>query len=410
VRKVSWLALAITAAAALTISEWQYRRPIAAPAAPGLAALTLDPVIYSHSMPGSADLRVVRSGDEVPYVLQTMRSEVREIAVPATVLDRGSNANSLELTLDTGRTDKHNRLEILTNEHNFRQKVRLEASDNRSRWYTLREEAWIVDFSEEGRSLRSTEIEYPTSTRRYLRITIDGWTAKQDTSAARVFFSDKASTRYQELARYTKASLGNEDEKCRCSVIDLHPAAGLPVERITFETSAPYFYRAVDVQSSSDEKTWSWIGSGAIFRLPGDERLSLDIPLTTQPHLRVRVYNQDDKPLPFATAVLYGLERRVVFQHDAKSEYFLYYGREKTTAPSYDFSQLVARTETSAAALTFGPEQKNPSYQLPPPPAKPLSEQYQNALYVIVAIAAIALGYISFRFLRSASGAAPPEA
>lgn len=55
--------------AALDVADWRYRRPIRL-LRDGVQQIELDPAILSHSETGFGDLRLVRDGKQIPYVLE----------------------------------------------------------------------------------------------------------------------------------------------------------------------------------------------------------------------------------------------------------------------------------------------------------------------------------------------------
>jgi len=54
---------------ALDVSEWKYRKPVKLTCS-GAQQLELDPEVLSHAQPGFGDLRLVRDGRQVPYLLE----------------------------------------------------------------------------------------------------------------------------------------------------------------------------------------------------------------------------------------------------------------------------------------------------------------------------------------------------
>jgi hypothetical protein len=55
--------------AALDVSEWKFRKPVKL-ARNGAQQLELDPEVLSHAQAGFGDLRLVRDGKQVPYILE----------------------------------------------------------------------------------------------------------------------------------------------------------------------------------------------------------------------------------------------------------------------------------------------------------------------------------------------------
>jgi len=63
-------------------SAWQFRRPLPIGPAPAWYVFRIDTDLYKASHSDLADLRIVRDGEEVPYVIETLSGavELRELA------------------------------------------------------------------------------------------------------------------------------------------------------------------------------------------------------------------------------------------------------------------------------------------------------------------------------------------
>jgi hypothetical protein len=68
------------AGAALNVSGWKFRQPVTI-ASGGAQQLELDLEVLAHAQPGLADVRVMRGGNQVPYLLQP--TSVRRVITPA---------------------------------------------------------------------------------------------------------------------------------------------------------------------------------------------------------------------------------------------------------------------------------------------------------------------------------------
>lgn len=97
------------------------------------------------------------------------------------------------------------------------------------------------------------------------------------------------------------------------------------------------------------------------------------------------------------------LQRTLCFDADPNGSYLLAYGDPAAAAPRCDYATLFAAQPT-AAMITAGPEQTNPSFQ-PRSDDCPFSERHPALLRVALAAAIALLGAIA---LRSAKPAAPP--
>jgi hypothetical protein len=179
---------ALASALDMDTSRWQYQAPIEAPPGSiGIAAAQLTRDIYVRSLPNLGDLRVTHDDDEVPYLIETRRGTVEDAEVEPAVLDKSVvPGNGLQLTLNLGHHARHSRLRISTAETNFRQRVRIETGDDNRSWVIARNDGYIFDFSQSDRHVALLSVDYPTSTKRYVRATIFGWIK---TSAVRQVWS-----------------------------------------------------------------------------------------------------------------------------------------------------------------------------------------------------------------------------
>jgi hypothetical protein len=397
-RLLSAVLVACPLAAEFEASAWKFRRQLAAE--PGLAAMRLDRAVYAAARTDLSDLRVIRgTGEETPYVLETLSESYEDREAVAEILDRSATSEgNIEVTLALPGATKHSVIRLGTERQNFRQQVRIEASDDRRRWFLLRADGYIFDFSPGDRRFRSLTIEYPLSTRRFLRVTVLGWRDPNAITGAWLRARQGRAAVRETFATVTPQR--SEDSKTQSTslMLDLG-VAGLPVDRIHVETSSSEFHRGVEVETSTDAKSWNYVAGGVLYRVGQEESGAIAISESHSRYYRLRILNRDDKPLALGNVTFRGLVRQVKFQATPGGEYWLYYGNPTARVASYDLPLLLARREGQAARMvTASPEQANPSYRPPPEPQKPWSERHPALLYTVLAIAVISLGAATFRF------------
>ncbi len=104
----------------------------------------------------------------------------------------------------------HNSVKIGVRKRNFRQTVTIEASQDQE--HCVRSDGAILDFFQDGRDLMSTDVPYPVSTRRFLRVTIMGWTDLDAVhSAALAFVGPPSTDRWETLSTITPEVPGSRD-------------------------------------------------------------------------------------------------------------------------------------------------------------------------------------------------------
>jgi hypothetical protein len=392
------LALATPLMADFDARHWQYQRTVRVETAGRVHAIVLDRTIYANAQAGLGDLRLAVNGQETPYALAAARGVVTENELPVAEFDRVvAPGEGLQLTLDAGRGHSHNRLRVATGLRNFRIRVKIETSEDGRSWAVARSDGSIFDFSEAGRHAEMLSLDYPLSTRRYVRATFMGWTHTDAVTGAWLMQRVESRTAWQTLA--TAAPVRGEKDGVTNLVFDLG-VAHLPYARILLDSGEAQFYRACDVESSADGKSWNYISTQALYRLRDDESLALSYAGPHERYVRLRVRNGQDRPIAVRQASFDAVEQRVRFLPQIAREYTLYYGNPKARTPAYDLGIILSkRPPEQEIVLGAGPQSVTPGYR-PDVPAKPWSERHPEVLYVTLALAIAGMGWYCVRFLR----------
>jgi hypothetical protein len=66
----------------LDVSSWTFRKPVEI-SRNGVQQLELDPDVLSHAQPDFADLRLMRDGDQISYILE--RTTVQRVLTPQVI-------------------------------------------------------------------------------------------------------------------------------------------------------------------------------------------------------------------------------------------------------------------------------------------------------------------------------------
>jgi hypothetical protein len=394
----------LASAAPLDLSAWKYRKKIPVTPGNGLAVVKLDREVYFETSNWAADLRVVRDSNEVPFVLTTLGERDERTVQPETnLLDRTVVPGvGLQFVVRLPRSAQHSSIELHTAQKNFRQRVRVETSQDGRLWAIARDDGAIFNFSQDGRELSSTLVEYPVSTRPFLRITVFGWNKTDMVESAIIGQVDSRPATFEVFA--TLVPQVWEDPKTKSTVATLDMGvSGLPVSRLRIETPSPQFQRAVTMETSDDGKAWQYLSQRAIARLPGPEftEESLLLPAWgARRYLRVQIYNRDDQPIQVARIILEGLASEIKLLTPTAGDYWLYYGNPDVThLPEYDLSEVLARKSFKKNPVALGSAEPNPLYHPPPVPQKPWSEQHPAILYTVLGGAVLALGIATLRFM-----------
>jgi len=380
--------------------HWKLRRPITIATSGPTSSFAIDPLLYRGAAPAAADLRILHDGVETPYACTTLSGASRETELHPTLIDQGYvPGTGVRVALDVGREGQHNRLKISTLERNFRQRVRIETADNADDWAVVRDNGYIFDFSQGDMHVSVLTVDYPVSTKRYVRATVFGWTNIHSIESASLTFFDR-----QPAVRDVMATLRpsqKEDAATHSTILTADAgASGIPHNQVKFVVAPGYFYRAIRIDSSSNGTDWTYIAQGVLSRTPTEEDLTIDFPDQWDRYTRAQIYNGDDRPLAVQSMELTAFERVISFPSKEGGNWLAYYGNADAKEPKYDFGQIFQRGPGPPVInASLGAEQTNPAYRPPPPPKKAWTDEHPAFLYATLGIAVLAMGYVTVRFL-----------
>jgi hypothetical protein len=384
-------------------SQWKFRAAVRVHERGRLCVIPFERALYARMRQDLGDLRVIKDGEEIPYVIETLAGSVEQRECRPAILNKSVVRDTgVQVTLDLGKCDdlsRHSRVSFMTAETNFRQKVRIETSDDNRFWMVAREDGYIFDFTQGDKKLSVLTVDYPVSTRRYVRATIFGWTSPDAvTGAGSAYRVERPAERYIIDAITPERS---EDAATRTSILALDLAqSGLPHDRVRLEVDRSDFHRAAELEVSDDATTWRIISRGTIFQVPGEQSLALSYSERHDRYLRVRIFNGDNRPVPVLRVYVETLKRLIKFLPASDGDAWLYYGNPAAAPPVYDLAAILSRQAPFPETTPMvGQWQINPDYRAPAEPAKPWSERYPALLYVVLGVAVVGMGLVTIRFL-----------
>jgi hypothetical protein len=388
-------------AAPMDLSDWKYRKKILLTPGDGLAVVKIDREVYGAIGNRFGSLRVVRDGEELPYVFDTPSEHEQPFVGVIKIFNRSLVPGvGIQFSLRTETWSKHNRVRLGTDLKNFRKNVRIETSHDNRNWAIVRNDGAIFNFSQDDHEFSSTTVEYPVSTQPFLRITVFGWNDINAVKDASLDYEYARPTAFETLATLTPQVSEDAATKSTMVMVDLG-LSGLSARRISLQTSSPQFHRAVAIEESDNGKDWSYLTQDTIARLPGPQFTQESLVLGIwgdHRYYRLRIYNRDDKPIQIGPVKVEGLVHQIKFLAATKGTYWLYYGSPQERMPEYDLSMVLARQSISEHLWTLERAEGNPSYRPPGAPRKPWSEQHPVILYTALGGAVVALGVATFRF------------
>jgi Protein of unknown function (DUF3999) len=391
------LALSLFAAASLLRADfdpqhWQTRTPVVVKQPAPVSAIVIDPAVYRVSRARLRDLRIVRAGAEVPYRVEVLSARHEQIEFQPAILNKTAVPNAgVQAVLDLNGHPAHNRLRITTTQHNFKEAVRIETSDDARNWAVARDDGVIFDITTAGRKTSALTVDYPVSTRRYVRVTIPGWRDPADLASAWLTYFKEAAAVRDTVSTLTPSATEDPKTQTTSLVADVG-FQGLAYDRLNLALEQGAFSRSVEISTSSDSKAWSLAGQGVV----SQEQLWIEFPEQWNRYVKVTIFNRDNAPLKVTRLSLSALRRLLRFPSAATGSYWLYSGYPDAKQPSYDFASLAP-----APAVSLGAPEPNPQYRAP---TRPWTDRNPHLLNFVLVAAVAIMGFITIRFLRKVRG------
>jgi hypothetical protein len=383
-----------------------------------------------------SDLRVIEDGaSEVPYQLVTESVTEGKTFANATIVDRATRDGDSVVVVDVGAGGlRHNALELQISSDNFRRQVSLYSSDILLKWNDPKW-GWINPSTESGTQVESTDafiyhfsdpelnfkagnslVYYPETGARYVRIVLHKENEKKiplDISRVSVF-REARPTEVDDDLTIPATITQNSKEQSTEIVADLG-GRGLPIKSIALSTlgDANFNRRAV-VLGSNDMKDWSAVGQGYLFSVATPlfhgKELSVRFPEVSYRYVRVVIFNNDDKPVPFANSlIIKSALRSIVFPIARDHAYALYYGNTMARTPTYDLARYFPYVESmTIPRASLAQQVPNDLYAQQLPPKKPFADEYPQLVNGTLVVLVIIIGVFLTLYIKKIA-VPPPE-
>jgi hypothetical protein len=385
--------------------NWLYSREVKPTnaSALGLVAILVPEDVYAHSANHLDDVRIVDDqGREVPFVMDVPRGETHTERRSVRTLEHSFVPEQFsQFVLDAGDNAQfHNAILVNTPESDFITWAEVGVSDDARQWRIVCDRAPLFRFSQQN--LQGTQtLHYSDSNARYIRLRIFDGAKRFSISSVQVLY-EVASREESVAVSVPVASVPSANSHESAWEADL--PAELPANAVHFETSEPEFSRSVTIESSEDQKDWTPVGGGEIYRFRRDnvlrEWLRVSFSGGWSAHWRVHVINGSNAPLAEAHITIHMTPRRLIFRAAPARRYLLLYGQSEAKKPEYDLARTIyVKDFATVPVATLGPEVVNVAYEDP----RPWTERHPGALWIAVILAAGLLGVTALRSLRSSS-------
>lgn len=363
----------------------------------GFSRLPLDGEVYARTRLDLGDVRILGGQEqEIPFALHEDKETTDDEEFHPRIYNQAQLPDQYStLSLDLGKTLLTNKMLLETSSRNFRRRVEIEGSMEGRQWLMIKHNAYIFDFTGDQK-IQLTEIRYPESSYRHLRVKIwDLGETPLKIQGVRFFLSKTHTPR--RVTRDCTVLSRQEDPTLKASIFqyDLR-YENLPFDILSLQTPEENYSRLVEIQGSNDQKEWRRLAQSELYRFRAAryevEKESLRFPEARCRFIKLLVYNYDDAPLRVTRVDFQGVEKELIFKTETGNSYALYYGDPEAFFPRYDLTKTAHYLNPEQLpALQLGGEQLNPGY-VPHHRRIPWTEAHPVLFWAVLILLVLGLG------------------
>jgi len=383
--------------------EFPWRAQVEVKDSSGYGSVRINRSFYDHTAANFADLRLFGpSAMEISSLLRDIHPALPATSIETHMLDLVRTPKGhLQFVLDFGVAPPfHNRVVFATPEPDFRNTVLIESSLDRAAWDAVRTAA-IMRFQQDGERLESLSIDYPDSSRRYLRITVEAWKDRPLFTAVTAQCSASPNSEDWELLATASVAATPLPSQKSTRYDFAFPFGWMNDITLTIASPAKEFYRSAELSWSADGTAWASTHGNVIYRVPGAEELTIRARTVNASHLRLTIHDSDSQPVAIQSITLRAPAREIVFPIAGAGVYSLYLGVAGAPQPSYDLAEILSRGSAVLPIVHSTPRwEQNPAYVAPARRPKPFTERFPWLLPLVVAVAVLGMGAAAWRLLQ----------
>ena len=393
--------IAIVIKADFSLADWEFKKRIAADNIEGVARFKADAEVYNNAKSDLSDIRVVSAeGEEIPYKLKVMETERETICFEPKLFNLSNMPDRYtEFYLDMGEEiQMSNKIHIITPHKNFRRKVEVWGSDDGKQWLKIRDDANIFSFYTEDHRTTLTEVKFPDTKKRYLKIVI--WNKNETPLKIErcwVYHEKVSEAPLDDIP--AKMSRSENYEKKRTEIILDVVHKHIPKKEIILKFASPGYHRSVRVFGSDNAKDWQYLNSTVIYMYNKKNKNNIiSLSVSRERYLKLLVYNQDDPPLNIDDISIKGHQQFIYFPVKKDKIYYLFYGNSDARKPVYEFERLLPFMESEKSFMAdLEGEQLNKDFSRV---KKVIKEDEILLILPMVAFVVIALGFLIVKSLK----------
>lgn len=366
-------------------------------------ALELPTSVYNGLSDNLSDLRIygVSTKDtiEAPYLLNVKKEKHVQKEVVFSLINTASRANTHYFTFEVPTTKTLNEILLNFKNENFDWKVKLEGSQEQSKWFTILDDSRILSIKNEQTDYRFSHLKFPNSKYRYYRISFKSDVAPKLLDA-KIYLHETIE------AQYNMAEIGDyeisRNKKKKQTIVQIALKQRQPISFLNLDIPNDYdYYRSFQVQYAQDSVptdkgikfTYRTLFRGTLNSI---EKNEFNFNSVMAKNLRIIIDDHDNQPLNITNMSIKGYKHYLTARFTDKRDYFLVYGNINAQTPNYDIVHTSKSIPTSLIRVDLGPE-----IHIPKNGKEQIAPLFENKIWLwsVMAIVILVIGGFTLKMM-----------
>jgi len=361
--------------------------------------------IFGNLSPNLSDLRiygVTASNDtiEAPYLLRLGTEKRATHEVNFKNVNTSYDKKRYYFTFEIPTKEPVNNIKLNFNQQNFDWRVKLEGSHTQQEWFTVLDDYRILSIKNQLTDFTFTNITFPDTKFRFLRMGISALEKPQLTTAT-LALKEVSHGSYRTFT--VKRSKTTNEQQTKQTVIHIDLTSPVPVSRLSMSIKDKVdFYRPVVIQYLIDSiKTdkgylynYQTLTSGTLNSLENNDFMCNS---TIMQRLKIIIQNQDNQALTIDKITINGCVHELLVRFTEPASYFLTYGNKNVSDPNYDIDRFAEKIPSEVLPLELGVEQPIIHKKVSGTQALFMNK---NWLWAIMIIIILLLGWFSVKMIN----------
>ena len=336
---------------------------------------------------------------EVAYLLRIASEKQTDKKIDFTLLNSSKKGNDYFFTFEITSEKTINEIRLNFKQKNFNWLVNLEGSQDNSEWFSILSDYRILSIKNDQTDYQFTNVRFPKSKYRYLRIQITS-EKKPELMTAETKLSSFEPPVFKTYS--IKDFSTTENKKLKKTIVDINLSEPLPVSFVSLKIKDSIdYYRPVTIKYLADsiqtEKGWKYnfhtLSSSVLSSLENND-LHFHSIITKK--IRIEIENFDNRPLQIEGTTVNGYSHQLIARFTEPAKYYLVYGNSKANKPNYDISKFTENIPTNISPLKLSEEKVIDKNE-----ASKSSPLFENKLWLwaIMTVIIVLLGWFTIKMI-----------